>query len=312
LLRELYNAVLRTRLLPFGQALEGLDRLARDLAESLGRQVQVVIEGADTEVDRSVLEPVRDLVVHLLHNALAHGLEPPQERRLADKLPVGTVRISARPVESGTLIEVADDGRGLDRQAVAARAITLGLCTAEQAAEMADAHLWAFLARPGFSTRDSVDQVSGRGMGLNAVRQGVDALRGRLEIDSRLGLGMTVRLWLPSLMALEEMVLVRLGPEMYAIPQAVVEHTCPAGTEDIPVLNLRERLHVPAGESSSNSVLIVCRFADRHFGLLVDGIAGRDEAVIKLLPRCARRPYLLGAIVTGAGEVTLALDIECL
>lgn len=310
LLRELYNAVLRTRLLPVGQAFEGLDRLARDLAESLGRQAQVMIEGADTEVDRAVLEPVRELVVHLLRNALAHGLEPPEERRAAGKPPVGMVRVSARPVENGALIEVVDDGRGLDRQAVAARAVALGLCTVEQAAEMTDAQLWVFLAQPGFSTRDSVDRVSGRGMGLNAVRRGVEALRGRLEIGSQPGLGVTVSLWLPSMMALEEVVLVRVGSETYAIPQAVIDHTCRAGAEDVPALDLRERLNVPLDVSPSDGVLIVCRLVDRQAGLLVGGIAGRDEAVIKPLPRCAQRSYLLGAIVTAAGRVVLVLNVE--
>lgn len=311
LLRELYDAVLATRLLPVSQAFDGFERLVRDLAASTGRQARLTIEGAETEIDRSALQPVRELLVHLLRNALAHGIELPEERRAAGKPAEGTIRLAARPERDGVTLKVADDGRGLDRQQVATRAVALGLCMAEEAAAMEDGRLWMFLTHPGFSARASADALSGRGVGLSAVRQGVESLRGRLEIASRPGLGTAVRLWLPSQMALEEIVLVRVGPETYAIPQSAVERAGPVEeAAGLPVLDLRERLQVP-GAISSEGVLLVCRrHGEQPVGLLVDEVAGRDEAVIQPLPRRARRPGLLGAIVTGDGQVVLTLDVE--
>jgi two-component system chemotaxis sensor kinase CheA len=311
LLHELHNTVLETRLLPVGRAFEGFERLVRDLAESTRCQATLIVEGAETEIDRSALDPVRELAVHLLRNALAHGIEPPEEREAAGKPPTGTIRLAARQDGDGVVIEVADDGRGLDRQQIASRATALGLCSEEEATAMADADLWAFLASPGFSTHDGVDRVAGRGMGLNAVRQGVEALRGRLEIASLPGQFTTVRLRLPTMMALEDVVLVRVGEETYAILESVVDGVRPAAeVSALPTLDLRERLLVPGEPSSSERAVIACQRADGPTDLLADGVVGRETAVIKPLPRRTRRPDFLGAVVTGDGRVVLVLDIE--
>jgi two-component system chemotaxis sensor kinase CheA len=311
LLHELHNTVLETRLLPVGRAFDGFDRLVRDLAESAGCQANLVIEGAGTEIDRSALDPVRELVVHLLRNALAHGIEPPEEREAAGKPPIGTIRLAARQAGDGVVIEVTDDGRGLDRQRVATQAVALGLCSEEEAATMADVDLWTFLAHPGFSTRSGVDRVAGRGIGLDAVRQGLESLRGRLEIESRPGRSTTVRLRLPAMMALEDVVLVRVGAETYAIPEVAVDGARPVGeTADLPTLDLQERLQVPREVPSTAGVVVACRRTAGPVGLLADNVVRRETAVIKPLPRRTRRPYLLGAIVTGAGQVVLVLDIE--
>jgi len=311
LLHELHNTVLETRLLPVGRAFEGFEWLVRDLAEGTGRQATLAIEGVETEIDRSALDPVRELAVHLLRNALAHGIEPPEEREAAGKPATGTIRLVARQEGDGVVIEVTDDGRGLDRQRVAARAAALGLCSAEEAAAMADADLWAFLTRPGFSTHDGVDRVAGRGIGLDAVRQGVESLRGRLEIESQPGRSTTVRMRLPAMMALEDVVLVRVGEETYAIPETAVDGVRPAGeAADLPTLDLRQRLHVPGDGLSADHTLLLCHRSDGPLGLLADGVTGRETAVIKPLPRRTRHLYLLGAIVTGAGRVVLVLDIE--
>ena len=311
LLHELHYAVLETRLLPVGQAFEGFEQLVHDLAENLGRQARLVIKGTDTEIDRSALEPVRELAVHLLHNALAHGLEPPEERLAVGKPAVGTIQLVARPERDGVAIEVTDDGRGLDRGQVAARAVALGLCTAEEAAAMEDARLWALLARPGFSTHNHVDPIAGRGIGLSAVRQGVEALRGRLEITSQPGQRTTFRLWLPPAMVLQEVVLVQAGAETYAIPQAAVNHACrPEEREHMPTIDLRERLQAAGDAPADAGTLIVCARSSGQVGLLVDGVVGRDAAVIVPLPRRAQGPGLLGAIVTGNERVVLVLDVE--
>ena len=311
LLHELHNTVLETRLLPVGRAFEGFERLARDLAESAGCQASLVIEGTETEIDRSALDPVRELAVHLLRNALAHGIEPPEEREAAGKPPAGTIRLAARQEGDGVVIEVVDDGRGLDQQRIASRAVALGLCSEDEAAAMEESALWTFLAHQGFSTHDGVDQVAGRGIGLNAVRQGVESLRGRLEIESQPGRSTTVRLRLPAMMALEDVVLVQVGTETYAIPEAIVDGALPAAeVVDLPMLDLRQRLSVPGKSSSSEKVIVACRRSAGPIGLLTDGVASRETAVIKPLPHRTRRPDFLGAIVTGAGQVVLVLDIE--
>lgn len=311
LLHELHNTVLETRLLPVGRAFEGFGRLVRDLAENAGCQVSVVIEGAETEIDRSALDPVRELAVHLLRNALAHGIEPLEERKAAGKPPAGTIRLTTRQEGDGVVIEITDDGRGLDRQRIASRAAAVGLCSEKEAAAMENPALWAFLAHPGFSTHEGVDRVAGRGIGLNAVRQGVESLRGRLEIESQPGWFTTVRLRLPAMMALEDVVLISAGMETYAIPEAVVDGVQPAAEAvDLPTLDLRQRLRVPDDGSPAERTLILCRRSDGPLGLLADGVVSRETAVIKLLPRRTRRPDFLGAIVTGAGQVVLVLDIE--
>jgi two-component system chemotaxis sensor kinase CheA len=311
LLHELHDTVLQTRLLPVRRAFEGCARLVRDLAEELGCRATLEIQGADTEIDRSALDPVRALVVHLLRNALAHGIEPPDERTREGKPVEGTVRLTARQEGSGVVIEVADDGRGIDRDRVVKRAVESGWCTEEQVATMPDAHLWGFLTRSGTSTQDGIDQIAGRGVGLDAVRQGVESLRGRLEIESLAGQGTTVRLRLPAMMALEDVVLLRTAAEMYAIPEPYVERVCPMSElAGVPTVDLRDRLQVPGETLAVEPTLVLCRRSKGTLGLLVDGVAGRETAVIKPLPPRTRRPNLLGAIVTGAGQVVLVLDIE--
>ena len=176
---------------------------------------------------------------------------------------------------------------------------------------MPDARLWDFLTRSGSSTHDGVDHVAGRGMGLNAVRQGVESLRGRLEIESRAEQGTAVRIRLPAMMALEDVVLIKVGAETYAVPEPFVERACPAGeAAGVPTVDLWERLQVPGETVAVEPTLVLCRRSKGSLGLLADGVAGRETAVIKPLPPRTRRPNLLGAIVTGAGQVVLVLEID--
>jgi two-component system chemotaxis sensor kinase CheA len=311
LLHELHDTVLKTRLLPVRQAFDGCARLVRDLAESLGCQATLSIEGADTEIDRSALDPVRELVVHLLRNALAHGIESPEERRREGKPVEGAIRLAARQEGDGVVVEVIDDGRGIDRERVARRAVESGWCTEEEAAAMPDARLWSFLTRAGSSTHEGVDRVAGRGVGLDAVRQGVESLRGRLELESRARQGTTVRLRLPAMMALEDVVLLKVGAEIYAVPEPSVERVYPVSEPtDVPTVDLWERLRVPGEAATAARTLVLCHRSQGALGLLVDGVAGRETAVIKPLPPRMRRPSLLGAVVTGAGQVVLVVNVE--
>jgi two-component system chemotaxis sensor kinase CheA len=285
--------------------------LVHDLAAALGRQALLDVEGADTEVDRSVLDPVRDLFIHLVRNAIVHGLETPEERQTLGKPEVGTVRIAARSQENGVLLEVSDDGRGLSRERLAARAVALGLCTASEVELAPDEWLWSLLTQSGLSTYSGVDAVAGRGIGLSAVRRGVEALNGRLELGSVPGQGTTVRLWLPSMFTLEEVVLACVASEVYAIPQSCIERVYPYHHPvDVPTVDLRRRLAVADGDGPGDRILIACRRDDGPVGLLADRVVGRDEVVIRPLPRRARRPELLGAVVSQDGRVVLVLDIQ--
>jgi two-component system chemotaxis sensor kinase CheA len=311
LVHELHNTILETRLIPVSRAFEGFERLVHDLAQSTGRQAALAVDVGETEMDRSALDPVRELMVHLLRNALIHGIEPPEERQSVDKPPQGTIRLTARQEGDGVVIQVSDDGRGLDRQHIVNRAVALQMCTAKETATMSDADIWAFLTRPNFSTYDGVDHVAGRGIGLNAVKQGIEALRGRVEIESQPGRSTTIRLRLPAMMALEDVVLVGIGEETYALPETIIDGVrADKEVTDLPTCNLRQRLQVPDDGAVSQNVLILCQCSDGPRTLQVDRVLGRETAVIKPLPRCTRRPDFLGAIVTGDGRVVLVLDIE--
>ena len=316
LLHQLTDTILQTRTLPLRFAFEGYERLVRDLCASTGRQARLEVEGGETQIDRSVLEPIRDLIVHLVRNAVAHGLESPADRLAAGKPAGGTIRVCARPEKDGATIEVSDDGRGLDRRQVAARAVELGFCTPAQASEMTDAQLWTYLTRPGFTTygRDA-DAIAGRGMGLSAMREGMEALNGQLQIASSSGQGTTVRLWLPSALALQEAVLIQVGRETYALLQASVERADPASQpipDDVPVLDLWQRLDVPGEPPPTMRTLLFCRRANGRVALPIDGIVARDQVVIRPLSRRAWRPGLLGAVITAAGQVVLVLDLDTL
>lgn len=321
---QLQAEVMETRLHPVSGAWDRLPRLVRDVARACGREVRLVLEGGETELDRGVLEAIRDPLVHLVRNAVDHGIEPPEERVARGKPREGTLRIRASHAGGRVRIEVADDGAGVAFERVKARAREHGLVTPEREAAMTERDWLELLFHPGFSTATQVTDVSGRGVGLDVVRDRLAAVGGAIEVSTRAGAGTTIELRLPLTLAILPVLVLRSGAERYALPQsAVLEvarvpaegHERIAGAEVsrrrgrlLPVVALGELLAVPGAEPRQGHLVVV--HAGAHtFGLRVDAVADTQEVVVRPLDAAHRTlTVFAGATVLGDGGVALILD----
>jgi two-component system chemotaxis sensor kinase CheA len=300
--------------------------MIRDLLKTQGKRAQFVISGGRVEMDRSVLETLYDPLVHLLRNAIDHGLETPAERARAAKSHTASLRLTARRERESVVIVLEDDGRGMDSAQIAAAAIEQGLVTEEAVAEMSEGQILQLLCHPGFSTSSVVTVVSGRGVGMSVIKRAVEGLRGTLEIETQVGQGSTIRLRLPVMLTLLDAMLVQLGEEQYALPVAQVEHIleiepaqieCIGGKEVImvddvmmPLRRMSRLLHVPNADPNPRYALIV-RPNGNVVGLRVDAVLGREEIVARPLPVALRSiPALVGVTVMGEGQTVLILDVE--
>ena len=326
LVTGLRDATLSIRLLPIETVFSKFRRVVRDLAKELGKDVQLVAEGGDTEVDKTVIDRIGDPLAHLVRNALDHGLENSEQRREAGKNPRGTVRMSARQEGSEVLISVEDNGRGLDRDAIRAKAIEKGLI--DESADLSESEYYNLIFQPGFSTAAQLSSVSGRGVGMDAVRSMIDALGGSGDVVSRPGLGSRITLRLPVTMAIIEGLRVRLGESIYVIPLSTVEECVEMSASDmesrsgrmvlqirdqmVPYLALDEIFGQPHSGEETRRVVIV-RINGNEIGLVVDDIIGQGQTVIKSLSAYHRDiPGLGGATILGDGRVALILDVATL
>jgi len=324
ILADLRDTVLNARMVPVARVFDRFPRMVRDLLRREGKEAELVIEGREIELDRAILEEISDPLIHLLRNAVDHGVEPPEEREKAGKPRAGTIRLAAFRERDQVIIEVSDDGRGMDPQKIAEAAVARGLVTPEEVEGMSDEERLMLICHPQFSTTAEVTRVSGRGVGMDAVRRTVEALHGSLEILSTPGVGSTFRLRLPLTLAIVKALLVRVGSETYAIPSSYVERTVAVEPskikrvqrhkvilldEAIPVLGLGELLQVPDGSDDARYVVVVGRNHQR-VGLAVDALLGQEEIVIKSLPGfLGKIKGLAGATILGGGEVVLILDV---
>ncbi|MDY6877408.1 MAG: chemotaxis protein CheA [Chloroflexota bacterium] len=254
LLAQLQGAVLKMRMVPVGHVFGRFPRMVRDLLKAEGKKAQLVIEGEDVELDRTALETLGDPLVHLLRNAVDHGLERPAEREAAGKSPSGTLRLSAQRERGMVVIKVSDDGRGMNPSHIAAAAVERGVVTAEMAAEMNEGQILELICHPGFSLSEKVTAVSGRGVGMNVVKQQLETLRGSLQIETQVGQGSTFRLQLPAMLALVRALLVGVGSEQYALPSDHVERIIDISDLDparIERIGDQELLHLEEGLLSS-------------------------------------------------------------
>lgn len=322
----LQELVFQTRLVPLGPLLRQQQRAVRDLAAELGKQVELVIEGEDVEVDTSIVEPLRDALTHMVRNAVGHGIELPARRLELGKEARGEVRLSARRDGSSVVVEVADDGGGLDPVRIAARAVELGLPLDPRA--LGERELLELVFLPGFSTADTVTGTSGRGVGMDVVRQNVERLRGSVRLDSRPGSGTTVSLRLPLTIAMIEALRVGVGGETFVVAlDDVVECLDIPATQaaagsaggllelrdrPLPFLRLRGVL-AAGGEAPQRENVIVVRDDQGEAGLAVDEVLGSGPAVVRPLGRLLRGvPGIAGSVILGGGEVALLLDIPAL
>jgi two-component system, chemotaxis family, sensor kinase CheA len=322
---DLHDDVRRTRMVPAAAVFEVLPRMVRDVAHQAGKQVRLVLAGADTEVDRAVLELVKDPLTHLLRNSVDHGIEAPGERAAAGKPEQGTIRLRAGRRGEMLVIEVVDDGAGIDPDRVRAAAVAAGLLTAEAAAHAPDAEVVALIFRPGFSTRTAVTAISGRGVGLDVVRSVVERLHGSVEVRCEPGRGTTFMLSLPLSVSTMHCVLVEAAGQTFAVPTAMVDRIVRVTPADVgraggrAVLRVADRpvtlarladvLGLPEAAGAGTRPAAVLGGAAGQVALLVDGLTGTRELVIKTLPApLAAARGVAGAAILGSGEVAMLLS----
>ncbi len=323
--RNLQEAVLAIRMLPISNAFSRFPRLAHELSDRLGKRVELKFAGEGTELDRGLIEKISDPLTHLVRNAIDHGLETPEVRQAAGKPPVGTLRLQARQRGGNIVIEVADDGRGLDRRRLLAQAARNGIAIAPDAP---DAQVWQLIFEPGLSTAEQVTDLSGRGVGMDVVRRNIKALGGMIELSSSEGKGTTVTVSVPLTLAIIEAMIVAVGDATYVLPLATVVESLSVQPGDIhalpgqgntlkvrdaylPVLHLAQ-LFPPRNPSPQPGAIGVIVEADgTHAALIVDEVIGQQQVVVKSLEANFRRvPGLSGATVMGDGSVALILDVN--
>lgn len=321
---DLQDGVMKARMQPVGQAWNKLPRLVRDLSRDLGKRVELVMQGAETELDRQVLELIRDPLTHMVRNSIDHGLESPADRRARGKPEAGQLLLSATHEAGHVVITISDDGRGLNLERIRARAIANGLCSEAEAARMDEAALQAMIFNPGFSTAEQVTAVSGRGVGLDVVRTNIERVGGTMEVRSVEGAGSSFIIRIPITLAIAAALIVEAGGERFALPQAAVEElvrTPGAGRIErvgetellrlreqlLPLVRLAPLLGLPdAGEAAT---VIVLRAGTERFAVLVDNVADTEEIVVKPLAPILRHLTIFGGnTILGDGAVTMILD----
>lgn len=325
---ELQSAGLRTRMVPIDMTLRRFPRLVRDLAASLGKEVELSIRGQETELDKTVVEEISDPLIHLVRNALDHGIELPEKRLKLGKSRKGRIQIEAQQEGDHILVRVSDDGAGIDTERVAQTAVERGLLPPERATSLSHREMLELIFLPGFTTTAKVSDVSGRGVGMDVVRSNLDRLNGVIEIDSQAGRGTLVTLRLPLTLAILPALLVRVAEETYALPlRSVIEAVrVPAGevhrVEGTEVLRLRDQIlplqrlrsmftvgHSIADQPTGMLCVVVIGVGEKRLGLVVDELLGQEETVIKPLGSYLKHvPGLAGATISGDGRVRLILD----
>ena len=322
---ELQDGVMRTRLQPINTAWARFPRVVRDLGMALGKQVRVETEGDDTELDRSIIEAIKDPLMHLVRNAVDHGIEPSDEREAAGKPAEGVVEIRASHEGGQVTIVMRDDGRGIDVERVRARAVERGLLTASQAKRASQRDIVELIFQPGFSTAEQVTNLSGRGVGMDVVKTNIGRIGGSVEVVTKAGAGTTYTLKIPLTLAIIPALLVLADEQRYAIPQVNLVELVRAAPEDIeavhgaPVHRLRDRLlplvfltrelGVRETETRAHHI-VVLQADDRRFGLVVDGVTDSAEIVVKPLGTYLKGvDTFAGATILGDGSVGLILDV---
>jgi two-component system chemotaxis sensor kinase CheA len=312
------------RMLPIRATFEKFRRLVHDLARDLGKDVELTMEGADTELDKTVIDQLGDPLMHLIRNSIDHGISSPEDRAAHGKRPTASIHLSARHSGASVLVGVSDDGNGIDADAVRNRAIEKGLVAAD--AQLTEAETFALIFQPGFSTAKKVTDVSGRGVGMDVVRQRVDSLRGTIEVVSKPGVGTTVTLRLPLTLAIIDGLLLGVGDACFVLPLANTlecieltradierangKHLASVRDELVPYLRLREHFNISTEPPAIEQIMIV-ETEEGRFGFVVDQVLGNCQTVIKNLGRFYRHVQVVsGATILGNGTVALILDPE--
>ncbi|MEH7251013.1 chemotaxis protein CheA [Neobacillus niacini] len=325
---NLQGLILNMRMVPVEQVFNRFPRMVRDLAKELNKKIQLIIEGAETELDRTVIDEIGDPLVHLLRNALDHGLESTEERVASGKPEEGKIILKAYHSGNHVFIEVVDDGKGINRDKVLNKAIERGVVTLEESQTLADSQIYSLLFSSGFSTADKISDISGRGVGLDVVKTKIESLGGVISVDSTLGQGSIFRIQLPLTLSIIYAMLVKVVNETYAIPfNSIVEITNVSNDvvstlhgqkviqfrgQVVPLVYLQEAFHVPTAETDIDNqelFIVIVRKGDKTVGLVVDSVLEQQEVVLKSLGGFLTNLYAIsGATILGNGEVALIID----
>lgn len=328
---DLQNLVLKLRMVPIDSVFNRFPRMVRDLAKSLDKKVDFIITGAETELDRTVIDEIGDPLVHLLRNAVDHGIETVEERRKAGKSETGTVRLSAFHSGNHVFIEIEEDGKGIDRDKILQSAIKKELITPEQGAKLSDSEVYQLLFASGFSTAEKISDVSGRGVGLDVVKTKIQSLGGNVQVDSVLGAGTKFSVQLPLTLSIISAMLIRIGEENYAIPLSSIVETATIQIDEIrqvhgnqmisyrdsviPIVSLGHVFEVPdySLEGRIEMDIVVIRKGDKMAALIVDELIGQQEIVLKTLGAYLKKLFAIsGATILGDGHVALIIDTNAL
>lgn len=328
LMSDLQESAMRLRMVPIGTVFSRFPRLVRDLARKTNKEMELVLRGEDTELDKTVVEVIGDPLMHLIRNSVDHGIESPEERRAAGKPEMGTITLDAYHEGNHIAILISDDGKGLDLNRIYEKALSKGLVSEREG--LSDRDIANLIFLPGFSTADKVTDISGRGVGMDVVKKALNNLGGMIDISTRPGQGTTFTIRLPLTLAIIQALLVEVGTEIYAVPLSSVLETLLVERKDIknvgglpmvqlrgntlPLISLRDKFELPRAEQETEEVfVVVVGLGDKALGLIVDGLRGQQEVVIKSLGDFLNNlPGIAGATILGDGKVTLILDIGSL
>lgn len=328
---DLQNIVLKLRMVPVDSVFNRFPRMIRDLAKSLDKKVDLIITGAETELDRTVIDEIGDPLVHLLRNAVDHGIEPIVDRVAAGKNETGTIHLRAFHSGNHVFIEIEEDGRGINREKVLKTALKNGLVTQEQAAKLSDSEVYQLLFESGFSTADKISDISGRGVGLDVVKTKIQMLGGHVQVDSKFGQGSKFSVQLPLTLSIISAMLVKLGSEKYAIPLSSIVETAAVQRSQIrnihgnkmidyrksviPLVSLSHLFEIPDynEEDEEETEIVVVRKGDKQVALMVDEFIGQQEIVLKSLGKYLTGMFAIsGATILGDGQVALIIDPNAL
>lgn len=329
---ELQETVMKTRMQPIKKVFGMFPRLVRDLSMMQGKNVQLVMEGQATELDKTLIEAIKDPLTHLVRNSIDHGVEAPNVRERLGKSPTAKIQIRAFHEAGLVHIEVADDGAGIDLQRVKAKAIQQGLVTPQQAEEMTERQLITLIFRPGFSTAEQITKISGRGVGMDVVKRNLDRIGGTIDVQTELHKGTTMKLRVPITLAIIPVLIVAAGKQRFAIPQVNLEELIMLQTDTdeshtieriygaevyrlrgelLPIIRLRDVFALPQPEGATDNLLniVVLSAGELHFGLVVDDVGDTEEIVVKPLSSHIKQlPYYDGATIMGDGGISLILN----
>lgn len=326
LVEEIRDAALGVRMVPIGEVFQRFPRLVRDLSMELGKRVELDIQGAETELDKSMVERLAEPLTHMVRNSLDHGMELESTRLAAGKPAQGTIRFNAYHDTGSIVIEVADDGAGIHRQRVLERAIERGIVPHNH--NLSDREILNLIFEPGFSTSQTVTNLSGRGVGMDVVKRSIESLRGEIEIESEEGVGTEIRLRMPLTLAIIDGFMVAVEDRSFVVPLDLVIECADLPREvaireqgrgianlrgePLPLVRLRELFHIP-GQAPARENIVVVEYGGKRLGLVVEGLLGEFQAVIKPLSRLfSKVPGVGGSTILGTGEIALILDVPAL